>query len=110
MSRNALTAIIETACNQNRKIEAIKLVRQYNGMGLKEAKDFVEAMQYLNTKAVAKFIVHYNYESCQYEVRYVYDDGQEITLGSFPYAESAEKYAVWRNSKHDPNNDSAYVE
>lgn len=31
------------ALQQNRKIEAIKIVREQHGIGLKEAKDFVEA-------------------------------------------------------------------
>jgi ribosomal protein L7/L12 len=29
--------------NGNQKIQAIKLVREYTGLGLKEAKDFVES-------------------------------------------------------------------
>lgn len=31
--------------NMNRKVEAIKLVRGFTGLGLKEAKDAVEAME-----------------------------------------------------------------
>ena len=34
---------VREAIHANRKIEAIKLLREHNGMGLKEAKDAVEA-------------------------------------------------------------------
>lgn len=34
------------------KIEAIKEVRNFTGMGLKEAKDFVEAVQYHGPKSI----------------------------------------------------------
>jgi ribosomal protein L7/L12 len=33
---------IETALHQGRKIEAIKLYRQYSGLGLKESKDIID--------------------------------------------------------------------
>lgn len=33
------------ALSQNRKIEAIKLVREKTGMGLKEAKEYVESLE-----------------------------------------------------------------
>lgn len=32
------------ACQQGRKIEAIKQFRSYTGLGLKESKDFIEAI------------------------------------------------------------------
>ncbi len=40
----ALRGEIEALVNRNRKIEAIKLVRERTGMGLKDAKDLVDAM------------------------------------------------------------------
>jgi ribosomal protein L7/L12 len=47
-SIEALKAVVQipafqNALANNRKIEAIKIVREYTGLGLKEAKDFVES-------------------------------------------------------------------
>jgi ribosomal protein L7/L12 len=39
-----LQAEIQTLLTQNKKIAAIKKVRKYTGLGLKEAKDYVEAL------------------------------------------------------------------
>ncbi len=39
------TEAIKTALFEGRKIESIKLYRQVSGRGLKEAKDFVEALE-----------------------------------------------------------------
>jgi ribosomal protein L7/L12 len=36
---------VRVLMSQGQKIEAIKLVRQYTGAGLKDAKDFVEALE-----------------------------------------------------------------
>jgi len=36
---------VRVLLSQSQKIEAIKLVRQHTGAGLRDAKDFVEAMQ-----------------------------------------------------------------
>ncbi|KHK89398.1 ribosomal protein L7/L12 [Novosphingobium malaysiense] len=41
----ALRAEIETAVAEGHKIDAIKLLREATGMGLKESKDAVEAME-----------------------------------------------------------------
>jgi hypothetical protein len=41
----ALDAEVATLLRARRKIEAIKLVRQRTGIGLKEAKDRVDALQ-----------------------------------------------------------------
>lgn len=41
----AIRAEIESAIAQGHKIEAIKLLREATGMGLKESKEAVEAME-----------------------------------------------------------------
>lgn len=40
-----MTQAIRQLLDQSQKIEAIKLVREHTGMGLKEAKDYVEAIE-----------------------------------------------------------------
>jgi ribosomal protein L7/L12 len=42
---NALSAEVQDALQRGQKIEAIKLYRQATGVGLKEAKDAVEAAE-----------------------------------------------------------------
>jgi len=48
--RNTLPETAIAALHRGNKIEAIKLVREANGLGLKEAKDAVEA--YVKTQPV----------------------------------------------------------
>lgn len=38
---------IEDAMRRGKKIEAIRILREASGMGLKEAKDMIEAMEHL---------------------------------------------------------------
>jgi ribosomal protein L7/L12 len=46
LQAGALDSQVRALLTRNRKIEAIKLVRGHTGMGLKEAKDYVEAIEH----------------------------------------------------------------
>jgi len=43
--RTEVHAEVQSLLSQRRKIEAIRLVREHTGLGLKEAKDYVERAQ-----------------------------------------------------------------
>ena len=53
MPAGALSANVIEALRRGHKIEAIKLVREQTGMGLKEAKDAVDAYERTHPKAPA---------------------------------------------------------
>jgi len=54
-SKDTLSAAAISALRQGNKIEAIKLVKIERGLGLKEAKDFVEEYLRTNPSAQASF-------------------------------------------------------